>query len=310
MTAVAPPVADSELVTPPTGRAGRRRNPIGRLGQALVVVAAFLFFLMPLVAMARFSLQSVPTIRLNWSTLFEGWSISGVTKAFSSPQFWDALRMSVQLAVGTVALTLGLLLPTAIWVHLRLPRARAFIEFLTVLPYVIPAIALVAGIKVVQPHARWFLNSPYSLIPFYVILALPFTYRSIDAGLRALDLRTLVDASRSLGAGWGTTLVRALIPNLRTAIISSAFLTMAVVLGEYTMAQVLLRDTLPTFLQVFRGPEPRGSYGLALLMLLATTMLFAVLSVATRPRGRNKADKASAATIAAATDEPPRKPNP
>ena len=69
------------------------------------------------------------------------------------------------------------------------PLARALvegglpvIEFLTVLPYVIPAIALVAGIVVLKPHARWFLNSDYSLVPFYVVLALPFTYRSIDAG--------------------------------------------------------------------------------------------------------------------------------
>ncbi len=294
MSAVSTPAA-------PGSTAGRRRSGLGAAGQALVVIVAALFFLFPLVAMARFALQSVPVIRLGWSTLFEGWSLSGVTKAFGEPKFWTALRLSLQLAVGTVVITLVLLLPTAVWVHLRLPRARPIIEFLTVLPYVIPAIALVAGVKVVQPHARWFLNSPYSLIPFYVVLALPFTYRSIDAGLRSLDLRTLVDASRSLGAGWGTTLRRALIPNLRTAIISSTFLTMAVVLGEYTMAQVLLRDTLPTFLQVFRGPEPRGSYGLALLMLVATTLLFALLSVLTRPRGarrRAERERSNSTTVA------------
>jgi len=256
-----------------------------------------LFFLLPLLAMARFSLQNVPVIRLGWSTLLDKWSLSGVTKAFGEQEFRDALGLSVKLAAGTVVLTLGLLVPTAIWVHLRLPRARAFIEFLTVLPYVIPAIALVAGIKVIQPHVRWFLNSDLSLIPFYMVLALPFTYRSIDAGIRALDLRTLVDASRGLGAGWGTTLRRALVPNLRTAILSSAFLTTAVVLGEYTIANVLLRDTLPTFTAMYRGPEPQGSYGLALLTLVATTMLFALLSVLTRAR-RGSADVTSVALAA------------
>jgi putative spermidine/putrescine transport system permease protein len=182
-----------------------------------------------------------------------------------------------------------LLIPTAVWVHLRVPRARAVIEFLTVLPYVIPAIALVAGIKVVAPHARWFLNSKLSLIPFYVVLALPFTYRSIDAGLRAIDLRTLVDASRSLGAGWGTTLRRALLPNMRAAIISSTFLIVAVVLGEYTMADVLLRNTLPVFMAQYRQREPQGGYGLALLALVVTIAIFALLSVLTRPkRGRTE----------------------
>jgi len=182
-------------------------------------------------------------------------------------------------------LTLGLLLPTAIWVHMRLPRMRVVIEFITVLPYVIPAIAMVAGIVVIKPHARWFLNSDYSLIPFYVILALPFTYRSIDAGLRSIDLKTLVDASRSLGAGWGTTLWRALIPNLRTAIISSAFLTTAVVLGEFTIASTLLKNTLPTFQATFLAVNAQAGYGFNLLALVATTVLFAMLTVVTRKRG-------------------------
>jgi putative spermidine/putrescine transport system permease protein len=258
---------------------------LGRLGPYVVLLCAALFFSLPMLAMARTVLQNVPAFLLNTDTLFDKWSFREMYRAFEEPDFRTALWLSLQLALGTVALTLGLLLPTAVWTHLRVPRARPIIEFLTVLPYVIPAIALVAGIKVIQPHARWFLNSEYSLIPFYTVLALPFTYRSLDAGIRAIDLRTLVDASRSLGAGWGITLRRALIPNLRTAIISSAFLTTAVVLGEFTIANVLLRDTLPTFMQFYRGPEPRAAYGLALLTLVATTLLFALLTVLTRGRG-------------------------
>ena len=120
------------------------------------------------------------------------------------------------------------------------------------------------------------------------MLALPFTYRSIDAGLRAIDLRTLVDASRSLGAGWGTTLWRVLLPNLRTAIISATFLITAVVLGEFTMANVLLRYTLPVFMLQYQQSEARGGTGLALLVLAFTVVLFAVLSLLTRPRGARR----------------------
>jgi putative spermidine/putrescine transport system permease protein len=285
MTAVIP----TNAPPPPSPSAGTGRR-FSRLGPNIVLIVCALFFVLPLLAMARFALQNVPTVLLGWDTLFDRWSVSAITKAFGEQQFQDALKLSLQLAVGTVFLTLGLLMPTAIWVHLRVPKARAFIEFLTVLPYVVPAIALVAGIKVIQPHIRWFLDSDLSLIPFYVVLALPFTYRSLDAGIRAIDLRTLVDASRSLGAGWGTTLRRALIPNLRTAMISSSFLTTAVVLGEYTIANVLLRDTLPTFMALYRGREPQGGYGLALLALVLTTLLFALLSVITRQRGQRRTE--------------------
>jgi len=265
------------------------RRGLGRLGPAAVVIGCTIFFVFPLLAMARFALQSVPMVLLGWSTLFDKWSFSGVTEIFSDQQFRDALSLSFRLALGTVALTLALLLPTTLWVHLRLPRARPLVEFLTVLPYVIPPIALVAGIVPLQPHARWFLNSDFSLVPFYTVLAMPFTFRSLDAGVRAIDVKTLTDASRSLGAGWGRTLTRALIPNLRTAIVSSSFLTAAVVLGEFTIASVLLKRTLPQFNESYQKRAPQAGMGLALLMILATTALFVVLTVVTRKRGMARA---------------------
>ena len=274
------------MTTSSSSRSGRG---LGRLGPAAVVIGCTIFFVFPLLAMARFALQSVPMVLLGWSTLFDKWSLSGVRQAFSDQQFRDALSLSFRLALGTVALTLALLLPTTLWVHLRLPRARPLVEFLTVLPYVIPPIALVAGIVPLQPHARWFLNSDYSLVPFYTVLALPFTFRSLDAGVRAIDVKTLTDASRSLGAGWGRTLTRALIPNLRTAIVSSAFLTAAVVLGEFTIASVLLKRTLPQFTASYQQRAPQGGMAVALLMILATTALFAVLTVVTRKRGMARA---------------------
>jgi len=277
-----------------------KTRSLGRLGPVLLVIASTLFFVLPLMAMARFSFQSVPMIRLGWSTLSDGWSADGVTKAFRDPEFRSALALSLKLGAGTVVMTLALLLPTVLWVHLRLPKARPFVEFLTVLPYVIPPIALVAGILPLKPHARWFLNSNYSLVPFYTVLAMPFTFRSLDAGIRALDVKTLVDASRSLGAGWGATLRRVLVPNLRTAIISSSFLTAAVVLGEYTMARVLLKRTLPAFMAQYQGHEPQGGMALALTALLATTALFALLSLLTRRRGKRTGQSLDLASVAAA----------
>ena len=263
----------------------RPARGLGRFVPIVVVIACGLFFVLPLLAMARFALQNIPMVRLGWTTLFDKWSFSGITKVFHEAEFRTSLYLSFKLAIGTVVLTQALLLPTALWVHLRLPKARTFVEFLTVLPYVIPPIALVAGILPIKPHARWFLNSDFSLIPCYTVLALPFTFRAIDAGVRAIDVRTLVDASRSLGAGWGTTLRRALIPNLRTAIISSSFLTFAVVLGEFTLARVLLKETMPLFMFEYQQREPQGGIGLAFLALVATTALFALLSLLTRKRG-------------------------
>jgi len=56
-----------------------------------------------------------------------------------------------------------------------------------------------------------------------IALALPFAYRSLDVGVRAIDLRTLVDAARSLGASWFTLITRVILPNVRTAVLTAAY---------------------------------------------------------------------------------------
>ncbi|MCX6534291.1 MAG: ABC transporter permease subunit [Actinobacteria bacterium] len=255
---------------------------IGRSGTKVVILVSSIFFVLPLLAMMRFAFQNMGVFDLTWSNVFEKWTFGIVTQPFHDQYFTESLYLSGKIAIGTAALTLGMLIPTAIWVHLRVPKARVLVEFLTVLPYVIPAIALVAGIVVIKPHARWFLNSDLSLIPFYTVLALPFTYRAIDSGLRALDLRTLVDASRNLGAGWIRTMTRVIIPNIRSAVVSATFLTVAVALGEFTIANVLLKPTFPPFINEYRMREPRAGYALAVLSLLFTVLVFVFLSVALR----------------------------
>lgn len=259
---------------------------LSRFGKAGVLTLAGLFFVLPFAAMTRFALQNVQVIDLGWSTLFDKWSLTVFGNAFDNDFFVDSLIMSSKLAIGTVALTLVLLVPTAVWVHLKLPRARAFVEFLTVLPYVIPAIGLVAGIVVVKPHIRWFISSDLSLIPFYVVLALPFTYRVIDTGLQTIDLKTLTEAARSLGSGWLRTLFTVIVPNLRSAVVASTFLTIAVVLGEFTIADVLLKRTFPAFMAEYRQSDPRGGYALAVLALALTTVFFVILAQLTRPKRR------------------------
>jgi putative spermidine/putrescine transport system permease protein len=308
----APIPLDPELgaasTTAPTAIApqsvGRPNARFSKIVPIIVVTISSFFFLLPLLTLARHSLQNVPAFLLGKDTILKKWSLEPLWRAFDDPDFMPALKLSLTLALGTVLFTLVLLVPTAVWTHLRLPKMRTFIEFITVLPYMIPAIALVAGIVIVKPHARWFLNSDFALIPFYVVLALPFTYRSIDAGLRAIDLRTLVDASRSLGAGWGTTLRKVLIPNMRAAILSASFLTAAVVIGEYTIASTLLKRTLPGFQREYTQREPQAGYALNLLALLVTTLLFVVLGLLTKKRDQSRKPYVPPAAETALTHTP------
>ncbi len=159
------------------------------------------------------------------------------------------------MGVVTIFASIALLLPTAYWVRLRLPRLRPLVEFVTLMPFVIPPIVLVFGLIRIYsrpplPLTHTDTGSNVLLVAGYVVLSLPYMYRAIDTGLAAIDIRTLTEAAQSLGAGWPTIVVRVILPNVRVAIVSGAFLTLAIVLGELVLAQYLARPAFGPYLSL------------------------------------------------------------
>jgi putative spermidine/putrescine transport system permease protein len=156
----------------------------------------------------------------------------------------------------------------------------------TVLPIVIPAIVLIFGVLEVDPN--WLKSTPYLLSLEYVMLAMPYVYRSLDAGLRAVDVKTLVEASRSLGGGWGTTLMRVLVPNLRTGILSGAVLAVAVVVGEFTMASLDQVVTFQVWIYNTNQDSAWISTAASVLAFLVTLVLLLAIVALDRPKGRRR----------------------
>jgi putative spermidine/putrescine transport system permease protein len=123
---------------------------------------------------------------------------------------------------------------------LRLPNWRPAVEFVTLMPFVVPAVVLTFGlIKLYCCDPLPLISSPVLLIVGYTILSFPYMFRAVDTGLRAIDVRTLTEAAQSLGAGWPTILFQVIFPNLRVALLSGVFLTFAIVIGEFTFASLL-----------------------------------------------------------------------
>ncbi len=196
----------------------------------------------------------------------------------------------------TVAITLVLLVPTVVYLHLRLPRLRRVVEAICLLPIVIPPVVLIVGVLQVAPMRLK--ATPYLLALEYVVLALPFAYRSLDAGLAAIDLRTLVDAARSLGSGWVSTLMRVVLPNLRSAVMSATVLTAALVLGEFTLASLDQYQTFPVWVVAFDQDDARVSVAVSLLALVLTWALLLLLSALDVRRARRVKNPADPGDIA------------
>jgi putative spermidine/putrescine transport system permease protein len=233
-----------------------------------VLLAFGVFFLLPLFAMLEFSTRGA-----------EGRSFAAWRAIVQDPDLVQAITISLELAALTVVGMLLLVVPVATWVHLRLPHLRRLIEFICLLPLTIPAIVLVVGIAPIYAWVTYLLgDSPLTLTFVYVVLVLPYAYRAIDNGLGAIDLRTLAEAARSLGATWPTVLARVVVPNIRGALVSASFLSVALVLGEFTLASLLNFNNLQVTINLLGKRNAAVSVAVSLAALLLAFVLLLVLS--------------------------------
>ena len=233
------------MTTAPVSATVTVKRPVTRkrLGSWLIFGVVSLYFLIPLAATFYWSLRGAKDVL----------GFEAYRKLFADTNFLPAFSQSIINAVATIFLSLLIVVPTAYWVTLRLPRLRPVVEFITLLPFVIPAVVLVFGIIRLYSAPPLLFTATYNssrvvLICVYVCLSFPYMFRSVDNGLRAIDVRTLTEAAQSLGANWVTILFKVIFPNLRVALLSGALLTFAIVIGELTIALYMAQHTLGPYM--------------------------------------------------------------
>ncbi|MFD9128459.1 ABC transporter permease [Kitasatospora sp. NPDC059571] len=259
-----------------------------RLWRGAVLLVAGVYFLVPMAASVWFSIDSPGGI-----------DFSAYTGLLGAPGFTDALVLTLELAAVTVVVLLALLVPALIAARLGSARLRAVLEVVCTLPLVVPPVALTAGlIGVLRWGPDHLMDTPFFqtivfiqrpefpivLVIAYVLMSLPLAYRALDSGLRAVDVRTLVEAARNCGASWPRAVVTVVLPNLRGALLNAAFLTLALVLGEFTAASILGYQPFAVWVYSVGNSQGQMSVAVSVLSLLITWVLLLMLAAAGRER--------------------------
>ncbi|MGO2139671.1 MAG: ABC transporter permease [Leucobacter sp.] len=294
------------------GIPGRPSPAVARL----VVAVIGLVFLIPLVAMLEFTLRNTAGGHdlSHWAALFDP------DKARGYRVLAQGVQNSLLLAVISLAIVLLLFFPTIVLVHLRFPRLQRALDLLTVLPIAIPAIVLVVGFApIYRVIGQAFGSGVWTLALAYGVLVLPFAYRAIASDLTGMDARVRAEAARSLGAGWVTVLVRVIAPGVRRGLLAASLITIAIVLGEFTVSSLLNRTTLQTALLQISKSDPFVAVAVSLVSLVAAFVLLLIVSATGGPprrRGRRRSrssgnsvtptDSARAAVPAQSPKEPAR----
>lgn len=231
-----------------------------------------LYFLLPLIATIDFSLK----IRKG------GYTLDAYANVFSDPRFQQTFGYSLLVGVFTVLIGLFIVVPAAYYIRLRAPKLRPIVEFITLLPLIIPAIVLVFGYIRLYNSSSWLplTNSNFgtaALLTFaYVALGLPYMYRAIDTGLRTIDVQTLTEAANILGANQAQIITQVIFPNIIVAVLSGAFLTLAIVIGEFTIASLLNR---PAFGPYMVGIGTNRAYEPAALAIISFAITWGALGM-------------------------------
>jgi putative spermidine/putrescine transport system permease protein len=268
----------------PSGMQARRRRRLNVFRYVVFTVFG-LFFVLPLLALGRFSLEGAKLG--TWA--LTAWRQIASYQGSGIPPLISAIEITLELAVITCIVTMVLLVPTMIWIRLRVKWLARTMEILCLLPLTIPAIVLVVGLGPVYNKIQHYELSSLMLFWAYVILALPYAYRALAAGLSAVDVETLSEAARSLGASWFTVIFRVIVPNMRQAVLNALLLTWALVLGEFTIAYLLLYSNLQVELYSISRNTPNAGvvFSTSFAALLFAFVLLLILSfVGRRRRGR------------------------
>jgi putative spermidine/putrescine transport system permease protein len=246
-----------------------------RTTATIILVLAALGFLYPLYSLFRFAFW--PTAQTHGFTLQHLERLADPGQAYMYAQLFQGIQNSLVIAAVTVVLMIVFLLPAMILAELRYRRVRQVIEFVCLLPISIPTVVLAVGFVPVYQQIWHVTGSVAWVLAFAIgIIVLPYAYRPIQSNMSGLDMVTLSEASRSLGAGWLQTVWSVILPNLRRGILSSALITVSVVLGEYTIASFLTQNTFQTALALLQHADP---YVAATFALGALLLIFLILAL-------------------------------
>ncbi len=243
----------------------------------VILAIGMIYFFLPLVATLDFSLRAQKDVYPS----FEAYRV-----IFSDPDFYTNFGSSLLWSLLTIVVSLLLIVPTTSWVHLRLPGWRPAVEFITLMPFVVPAVVLTFGlIRLYCCDPLPLISSPILLIAGYTILSFPYMFRAVDTGLRSIDVRTLTEAAQSLGASWPTILFQVIFPNLRVALLSGVFLTFAIVVGEFTFASLLNWPAFGPYMEFLGAQRAYEPAALALISFALSWGSVAIIQYVGSGRG-------------------------
>ncbi|TIV98817.1 MAG: ABC transporter permease [Mesorhizobium sp.] len=212
-----------------------------RTSSTLLGIAVFIYLYTPLVLLVAYSFSVPRTLTFP----IQGFTFDWYAALVNDKDLLRAVANSLKVAAGVVPLTLLLGIPAAYALSRFVFPGRALATQVLTLPLMIPGV--ITGLSILLLLKSFgFGLSLWAVVVGHSVAWLPVVVGQVAARLRRLD-RSIEEASLDLGAGYAQTFLRAVLPNLKGAIIGSALLVLTLSFDEVTITFLLTatENTLP-----------------------------------------------------------------
>ncbi|MGL9998402.1 ABC transporter permease [Enterococcus sp. DIV1444a] len=216
-------------------------------------------------------------------------TLKWISQLLRDQAFLLAVGRSLILAVLVLLLTLGLMIPTIIWIYLFAPRINQVMEKIVLLPYAIPGIILVTAL--LRTYSKTELPMFLVLVGALFINTLPIVFLGITNQMRLINLRELIDAAATLGASTKTVLFQVVFPNIRIGAILVSLMVFSSVFGEYMLTNLLIGGRFETVrIYMLKRMNENGHLASAVMVmyfLLMTVIAWATFVIANRQKKKS-----------------------
>lgn len=218
------------------------RSPWARVVTAVLAALVVLVLVLPhlMVVLVSFAKDGAWTTQL----LPPEYTLENYVKLFSENQLWTPIVNSVSMALLATAANVVFCFVAAYLIVLRKFPGRGLLEVLTALPWAIPATAIALGLLATFNRndlltGRVLLVGTFWILPLaYFIRDIPLVASAVQGSLRQMD-PSLESAARGLGASWGRTVWRVILPAARPGLVAGALLAAVTAVGEFVASVVL-----------------------------------------------------------------------
>ena len=253
----------------------------------IVMTLVIVWLLIPLLATVIYSLFE------DWTGIIpQGFTLKNYNAIFSDQAFVKAMYQTVIICIVPILITIVVILLALFTVTVYFPRLEKYVQILCMIPYTIQGVILSVSILILYARSDSFLNGRMiMLMGAYCIIILPHIYNGIRNGMRAINMKMLLEAAEMLGDSKLKAFFRVIVPNIITGITVSSLLAVGLLFGDYVIIRNLSSTDVNNMQKFLYQSMKRSSTEASAVFVVIIMITFAITAVVLTLQGRSRLEK-------------------